>query len=356
MFQKNKGKWILSSLVLLLPIVVGLFLWKRLPDRMPIHWGLNGTADGWSGPATAVFGLPLILLALHWFCLFCITRDQKNKDQNKKVLGIVYWICPGLSLMMSGILYASAFGMEFQLSKLIFAVEGLIFVFLGSFLPKCKQNYTIGIRVKWALENEENWNATHRFGGKIFVGGGLLLLACLFLPEAVLLWLLFLVLSVAVAAPIVYSFVYYKRHGTSVRHKDKATSKLTLGVGLFLAVIFVGILILCSTGRVAVQYGETGFTVEATYWKDLHVEYAAIDRLEYREACNPGSRENGFGSPRLSLGLFENDEFGRYTRYSYTKCNACVVLSVDGKILVIGGKDEKSTAEIFDQLLARTNE
>ena len=48
-----------------LPIVIGLFLWNKLPDTLATHWGSDGTANGWSSKTFSVFGMPLILTAIH---------------------------------------------------------------------------------------------------------------------------------------------------------------------------------------------------------------------------------------------------------------------------------------------------
>ena len=79
-------------------------------------------------------------------------------------------------------------------------------------MPKCKPNRTIGIRVKWTLENEENWYATHRFGGRVFMLGGLAVLLTVFLPETVMSIAFIAVLAVSTIIPIVYSYVYSKKH------------------------------------------------------------------------------------------------------------------------------------------------
>ena len=47
--MKNKKYWLVTSLVTLLPIVLGLLLWNRLPEKLPTHFGVDGAADGWSG-------------------------------------------------------------------------------------------------------------------------------------------------------------------------------------------------------------------------------------------------------------------------------------------------------------------
>ena len=47
MIRKNKRLLIITSLVPLLPMLVGLILWNRLPERMATHWGINGQVDGY---------------------------------------------------------------------------------------------------------------------------------------------------------------------------------------------------------------------------------------------------------------------------------------------------------------------
>ena len=44
--MKHKKILLLTSVMLLLPIVVGVFLWGQLPEKMPTHWGFNGQIDG----------------------------------------------------------------------------------------------------------------------------------------------------------------------------------------------------------------------------------------------------------------------------------------------------------------------
>ena len=108
------------------------------------------------------------------------------------------------------------------------------------------------------------------------------------------------------------------------------------------------------TGKVEVSFQDTSFTVDATYHEELTVDYAAVDSLQYREGNVPGTRVGGFGSARLLLGYFENEEFGTYTRYTYTNPDSCIVIQVGEKILVISGSDAAETEAIFDTLRQKT--
>lgn len=359
MIKKNKWKLLISSILILLPIALGLILWNDLPELMTTHWGADGVADGYMSRGLAVFALPLFLLAMHWLCLWITSRDRKNREQNPKVFGITFWICPIISLFANGIMYAVSFGYTLHIGTVMFLLLGLFFAVIGNYLPKCKQNFTIGIKVKWALANEENWNATHRLGGKMWVIGGLVIMAGAFLPQELAIWALFPVFLVMILVPILYSCFYYKKQVKEGRAPAKAVvpmkhRKLILAIVLILiAVILAVCLFLMFSGNIDLQYHETSFTISASYYDDLTVDYDAIDRIEYRESGDAGSRTFGFDSARLSMGKFENDEFGTYTRYTYTKCKAHILLEIDGKILVINGKDAACTKAIYNELLER---
>lgn len=212
MIKHNRWTLLASSILILLPIVFGLVFWNRLPEQMPTHWGIDGTVNGWSSRPFAVFGLPALLLLLHWVCVFFTAKDPKNKGQNGKVFTLVLWTTPIISLFTGGMMYAAALGKEVQPSGFTALLLGCIFLAVGNYLPKCRQNHTIGIKVKWTLENEENWNATHRFGGKIWVMGGLLLLACAFLPDPAIILATLSIIPMLVVLPFAYSYRYHKKH------------------------------------------------------------------------------------------------------------------------------------------------
>ena len=102
------------------------------------------------------------------------------------------------------------------------------------------------------------------------------------------------------------------------------------------------------------RLNDDSFTVEASYFDDLTVKYDAIDSIEYRDGNVDGSRTFGVGSFRLLMGTFENEEFGTYTRYTYYRPEACVILSVNGKTLVLSGGSTERTRNLYDALTAKT--
>ena len=359
MLKENKKQLIMTSIITLIPVFIGLILWNRLPERLTTHWGISGEANGWSSKAYTVFVLPFIMLVLHWVCVLVTLKDPKNKEQSNKVFGMVLWVSPIASLLIGTITYAVALEIDIRVDMIVRLMIGMLFVIMGNYLPKCKQNYTIGIKVVWALHNEENWNKTHRFAGKVWVLGGVFLLATILLPMETFIAVMLPVILVLSFIPMIYSYLYYRKQleeGTVTKEDMKATTKekvwnkISIVVCIFALVIAA---LIITTGKMEIVYQEDAFTIDANYWDDLTVSYDEIDTIEYRTEDNPGSRTYGYGSLQAMMGNFENSEFGKYTRYSYMTCDACVVITADDKVLVVNGKDEAQTQEIYDELMKR---
>ena len=207
MIRKNLSTLIITSLIILLPIAAGLILWDSLPEQIATHWNAQGAADGYSSKAGAVFTLPLVILGVHWLSILVTAADPKRASG--KALLMVFWICPVLSVLIGCVIFVTALGAQLPVEKIVPLFLGAMFLVLGNYLPKCEQNYTIGIKVPWALNDAENWNKTHRFAGFVWVIGGLLVIATSFLGSLILLFGILLVMSLA---PVLYSYCYYKKH------------------------------------------------------------------------------------------------------------------------------------------------
>lgn len=213
MIKENKKKLIITSIVILLPMIVGVFLWNVLPDKIPTHWDASGQVDGWSSKAFAVFGLPAVLFVVHWVCVLATSADPKKKNIEGKVFNIVFWICPVISVLVAVLNYGTALGVSFPTDKIMLTLVGVVFIVIGNYLPKCKQSYTVGIKLPWTLHDEKNWNLTHRMAGKLWVASGFMMLLCMLLPAKVMSALVVAVLFLAVIAPAVYSYRLYRKKG-----------------------------------------------------------------------------------------------------------------------------------------------
>lgn len=211
MLLKNKKTLTLLSLVTLLPTVWGLLLWNRLPLSLTTHWNVYGQADGTTSRSFVVFGMPLVLLAFQWLCIVATMLDSKNRDKNRKPLTLMLWVIPVLSNVVIGMMYAVSLGAEISPVGVILVFMGILVMAIGNYLPKCKQNSTLGLRTYWTLRSEENWNATHRFAGKVWVAGGGVMLLLAFLPSPIQAWAMLADILLLIGLTSLYSYRHYRR-------------------------------------------------------------------------------------------------------------------------------------------------
>ena len=208
MIKKHLKIMIITSIVILLPILAGLILWNQLPEQIPTHWNAVGEIDGWSSKPLAVFGLPCILLAAQWLCMLGTLADPKRENHPDKILHLVLWIIPVISVLIFTLTYAAALGKEVRMELIMPVFIGLVFAIIGNYMPKCKQNYTIGIKIPWTLNSEENWNKTHRFAGRLWVICGLIIMLTGFFGG---FWIFAGVALLMVLAPIIYSYILHRK-------------------------------------------------------------------------------------------------------------------------------------------------
>lgn len=192
-------------------MIVGIILWKQLPDQMATHFGEGNVPNGWSSKEFTVFGLPVFCLAAHLLCTFSTAWDPKRQGISSKVFKLILLICPIVSLICGVAVYGYALSWNLNIGILVEEFVGLIFVVVGNYLPKCRQNYTVGIKIPWTLDDEENWNHTHRVAGWIWIPCGLFLMVNAFLNIGGA-WIFFAVFAIMIFVPIGYSFIYYLRH------------------------------------------------------------------------------------------------------------------------------------------------
>lgn len=329
--------FVLTSLVILLPTLVGALCWREFV------W------------------FPLGLLATHWLVLFFILRDHANAAQSPRILRLIFWLLPVTALIGGAVLalLRSGFDAYALIVTILYLSFGLMFLVLGNILPKVRQNNTIGIKIKWTLENEQNWNATHRFSGRLWVVGGILCMTCALYPESdVALGIFNVEVLVLAFLPMIYSYRYYRRQ---LADGDIAPSPVSrkgvAAVALFTVAIcaFVGWSLF--SGSMNVRFDADAVSIETRQWKDLTIPYADIDDIVYYDHDPSqnvdGARVNGFGNLRFSMGTFENTLYGRYTRYTHASCDACIVMDAGGATIVINGADEEDTQALYDELQVR---
>lgn len=348
MIKNNKGKFIISSVLILLPILAAVIV------NVFVTPLVNGTLYGF-------VAVSITTLIIHIGAMLLNDRLGKVENQSKKIINLTFWIVPTITNYVSSVMMALILGADFNISFVIAPLLGLMFIVLGNYMPKARQNNTFGIKIKWTLTNEENWNATHRFAGKLWVVLGVLMLISAFLPEMAFIILFVAATMVAVIASIVYSYAYSRRQiadgsvdkgAFSYTPSDKKGLLIAL---VITAVTLVGIAVLVFSGKLNFAFDQDSLNISSSMGGGIDIKYSDIESIEYRESQVDGTRIMGYASATLLYGSFKNDEFGNYTRYTYTAGGSSIILKVNGEIIVIAADSTEVTKDIYDRLLVETS-
>ncbi len=196
--------------VCLLPFAIGAVFYGRMPEQMATHFDFNFQPDDYSSREFALLGIPAFMTAIFVLCVGMLEVDPKKRGMNDRLKTITRWIVPILSIIVQCIIISYALDDTLNLVRFIPILVGVLILLIGNYLPKCRQNYTMGIKLPWTLNSEENWERTHRFGGKMYVIAGLCMILAAFFSGYVST-IIFALSLVACFIPAIYSFALYKK-------------------------------------------------------------------------------------------------------------------------------------------------
>ena len=211
---------LLIFLILIIPVVYTASIYSTLPETIPLHFGIDGKADGFGNKSKIWFIVILLTVVSAGVYLLIAnlpkidpkkTAGQSPELYQKIAVVIIIFLC-ALNIVM---VYSAVSG-SITINKLMLPLLGLMFTVLGNYMHSIKPNYFVGFRTPWTLENEDNWRKTHQLVGKLWVPGGILItLATLLLPAKAGFIVFICMISVITIIPGIYSYRYFKNHKQS---------------------------------------------------------------------------------------------------------------------------------------------
>lgn len=209
--KKINKEFLMTALVIALPMVIGVIFWNQLPEKIPTHFGIDGQADGYSSKLFTLFAFPALFLLFQIICLASFEKESVKVNIPAKMRRFYTWLIPVLSLIIQGSIYANALGFIKSGPTLVTIFLAIVFIVIGNYLPKIQRNATVGIRIPWTLSDDKNWYKTHRMAGKLWVIGGLIILLESFIQVA-LPYVVGGVIAVMIVGPILYSFILSRKN------------------------------------------------------------------------------------------------------------------------------------------------
>ena len=200
----------LSVFLIIIQFVIGIYLFPKMPERIAIHWNINGEADGYGGKLIGLFLIPAIELIL--IPLFLVLPKIDPKAPLEKMIesyeGFIL-VFTFYMFYVFGLSIAWNLGYRFDFMRLLVPMLGVLFFGIGYILGDVEMNWFMGIRTPWTMSNRIVWEETHRVGGRLFKISGLLAFIGVFFSGWVSLVLAVLPVLFSGVYVVVYSYMKY---------------------------------------------------------------------------------------------------------------------------------------------------
>ena len=206
-------KWYPAALVAI-SLVISIIAFGHLPDPMPIHWDIQGQVNGYGSRWVGAFLNPLIMLAMAAMIPVLPRIDPRGRNYEKFGKSYLTMMNAVITIMFLIHIFAlgSALGMNLPIRRLVPAALGLLLIVIGNILPRVRPNWMMGIRTPWTLSSDRVWERTHRLGGYLMMGlGVLLVLATPFTPASAAFILILGGILIVALGSVIYSYVAWRQ-------------------------------------------------------------------------------------------------------------------------------------------------
>lgn len=205
--------------IIVIQITIGIYGFIVLPDTVPIHWGVNGQANGYGPKWIDTFLFPLMSIGIYVLIRALLAAGPRlgGRQATATNLQIAKVMIAAIILFMLVIQLATiaqSLGVGFDMTTVVMLAVSVLFIFIGNYMGKMRRNFWMGIRTPWTLTNAVVWERTHRLGGWLFVAVGLIGIVCSFIPSLRLWGIIVPIIAVCIFLCI-YSYVCYRQqmHG-----------------------------------------------------------------------------------------------------------------------------------------------
>jgi uncharacterized membrane protein len=176
--MRQKSTLIISSIIILGMFLLSAWTWFHVPDQLiPVHFGPDGQPDRYGSKFEGLLLLPLVAIACNLLLSFLPRFEPRNEHllRSSKAYNAVWIAVIALLAVVHGTSIAVVLGQSASLSTAIVGIAvGILLMVMGNYLGKVRSNFSFGIRTPWTLSSEQSWNKSHRLGGWLMFGLGLL--------------------------------------------------------------------------------------------------------------------------------------------------------------------------------------
>lgn len=199
-------------IILIAMFAVAMTAWPFAPERIPVHWNLQGEIDRYGGRFEGLLLMPLVALAVYGL-LLVISKIDPARSNYESFRGAWLAIRSTLVILLALLhvcIVLIAFGYPIDMGAAMPLAIGVMFVIFGNLMGKIRPNWFVGIRTPWTLSSRTSWNKTHRLAGRLFILIGVALGTCAFVRNA---WMLGCAIALALISVIwmtAYSYFIWR--------------------------------------------------------------------------------------------------------------------------------------------------
>ena len=219
--------------VIALMLVLTAITLPQAADKVPIHWGFDGTPDQKASALLALLFIPLVSIVALLAALLLPRIDPGR--ENYQNFEASYWkVILAFLVYLGGfhglICYAAA-GNEVNMTSALCVMVGILMIVIGNFMGKLRPNWMIGIRTPWTLSSKRSWDKTHRLGRWVIMLMGVATGLIAFSPSTVTYAIVGTVWVTGLLTLVIYSWLVWRADpdkvppaGVSPESEDKNLS------------------------------------------------------------------------------------------------------------------------------------
>lgn len=205
-------KWI-PIILIITSVIISIVAFPFMPDQVPTHWNMQGEVDDYSSRLFNAVFMPGMILFIY-ITLIVTPKIDPKKDNYQKFTGMYFIIMVSTILLLIAIQIITtlvALGYDINIQIIISELVGVLFIVVGNYLPRARQNFFVGVKTPWTLMNEVVWDKTHRLSSKVFVIAGIVFMLSVFLPATIQIYVIITTIALLVIIPIVSSYIFYRQ-------------------------------------------------------------------------------------------------------------------------------------------------
>ncbi|ODT49151.1 SdpI family protein [Devosia sp. 63-57] len=199
--------------VLVAITIAGFFL-VPLDRDLPVHWDISGVPDAFAPAAfTLLMPFALVVFIVAGMAILRPAGLRQDFEAGRHVIHATISLMLVLAMVIAGSTIAVGLGQIVDMPRLIAFVVGAMALVIGNYTPKMQQNWVAGIRLPWTLRDPHNWRVTHRWGGRLMMIAGLVIVIAAIInpPSEVLFMIITASLMLASATAVVISYALARR-------------------------------------------------------------------------------------------------------------------------------------------------